>query len=125
MHHPSKRVQRTKSPERGWFGDWWHRRPQLPKGYGGRMPTNYWLRRAVCRLRRENYWLGRAVCELQLPAEQRVRRTEKEGLWCIASVFGKECTGRPGVAEQAKCSRRAAAHTTGWWNKRANADLQK
>ena len=77
------------------------------------MPTSYWLRRAVCRLRRENYWHGRAVCELQLPAEYRVRRTEKEGLWYTASLCGKECTGRPGVAEQAKCSRRVAAHTTG------------
>ena len=53
------------------------------------MPTNYWLRRADCRLRRENYWLGRAACELQLPAEQRVQRTEKEGLRCIASVLAR------------------------------------
>ena len=51
------------------------------------MPTNYWLRRAVCRLRRENYWLGRAACELQLLARQKVRSTEKEGLWCCSRFW--------------------------------------
>ena len=71
MHHPNKRVQRTKAPR--WDGSeiGGTRGPQLPKDYWGRMPTNYWLRRAACTLRKENYWLGRAACELQLQSGRR------------------------------------------------------
>ena len=122
MHHPNKRVRRTKAPS--WDGSeiGGTRVPQLtktigagcPQTTGSEEPPADYGKRLLARQSRL-----RATTTVM----QKVRRTQKEGLSCCSRWQEEHWT--IGAAEQAKRSRRAAAQTTGWWNKRANADLQK
>ena len=70
------------------------------------MPTNYWLRRAACRLRREATGSGEPPAELQLPNRRRGSGGPKRRDCGASHPFGQGCTGRPSVSEQAKCTRR-------------------
>ena len=122
MHHPNKRVQRTKAPR--WDGSeiGGTRGPQLPKITGAGCPQT----------------TGSA----EPPADYGKRTTgsaEPPASYNYSQAEGPEDRERRIVvlqplargAPDSRCSRAgemkqgAAAHTTGWWNKRANADLQK
>ena len=63
MHHPSKRAQRTRSPERGWSGDKWTRGPQLPKAPPKQNANELLAQKSRLQTTDKCYWLGRAACE--------------------------------------------------------------
>ena len=110
----------TPKPRQMWGGDLCTtpvkelREPEAPRGDGlaisgpeghsylkhhrSRMLTNYWPRRAVCRLRTSATGSGEPPAKLPLPAAERVQRTENRGLRCIAAVW-------QGMHQVAKCSR--------------------
>ena len=123
MHHPNKRVQRTKAPR--WDGSeiGGTRGPQLFKDYWGRMPTNYWLRRAACRLRKET--TGSAEPPANYNYSQAEGPEDRERRIVVLQPFGKRCTG-----QQVQQSRRKEAGgrqptPPAGGTKRSNADLQK